>query len=49
MVMGYIRPITEFNIGKRSEYETRKYFKEDKATSRMETMEDFEEQEQQEQ
>lgn len=38
-VMGYIRPSTEFNKGKRSEFETRKYFKEDKANKRMETME----------
>lgn len=37
--MGYIRPSTEFNKGKRSEFETREYFKEEKATKRMETME----------
>lgn len=27
-VMGYCRPCTEFNKGKRAEFETRKYFKE---------------------
>lgn len=26
--MGYIRPVSNFNIGKRSEYEERKTFKE---------------------
>lgn len=29
-VMGYIRPTTEFNVGKRSEFESRKYFTEEK-------------------
>lgn len=27
MVMGYFRPSSAFNLGKRSEYEERKYFK----------------------
>lgn len=27
-VMGYLRPSTEFNVGKYSEFESRKYFKE---------------------
>ena len=29
--MGYIRPISNFNIGKRAEFEERKLFKEKKA------------------
>lgn len=29
-VMGYLRPSTEFNIGKYSEFKERKYFVEDK-------------------
>lgn len=30
-VMGYLRPSTEYNIGKYSEFKERKYFVEDKA------------------
>ncbi|MBR1648035.1 MAG: hypothetical protein IJ689_00365 [Alphaproteobacteria bacterium] len=30
-VMGYLRPVSEFNKGKKSEFYTRKYFAEDKA------------------
>ncbi|MBS4773409.1 MAG: hypothetical protein KHX55_03940 [Proteobacteria bacterium] len=29
-VMGYFRPLSEFNIGKKSEFFSRKYFKESK-------------------
>lgn len=28
MVMGYFRPYENFNVGKKSEFEERKYFKE---------------------
>lgn len=38
-VMGYIRPSTEYNKGKHAEFETRKYFDEEKANKRMETIE----------
>ncbi len=34
-VMGYFRPVSEFNIGKKSEYAERVCFKESKATDRM--------------
>lgn len=34
-VMGYLRPTTDFNVGKYSEYESRKVFKEDKAVKRL--------------
>ena len=34
-VMGYFRPVSEFNIGKKSEYAGRVCFKESKATDRM--------------
>ena len=30
-VMGYLRPVSEFNKGKKSEFYTRKYFSEAKA------------------
>lgn len=30
-VMGYFRPYENFNVGKKSEFEERKYFKEDTA------------------
>lgn len=33
-VMGYFRPVSEFNIGKKSEYVERKCFSEKKATSK---------------
>ena len=33
-VMGYFRPVSEFNIGKKSEYADRKCFSEKKATSK---------------
>lgn len=29
-VMGYFRPVGHFNIGKKSEYDARKWFKEEK-------------------
>lgn len=29
-VVGYYRPVSEFNIGKKSEYNERKFFKESK-------------------
>lgn len=38
MVMGYIRPSTEYNIGKMAEFKSRKCFEEDKAVERMETI-----------
>ena len=34
-VMGYHRPVSEFNRGKKSEYYARKCFEEDKAVSHM--------------
>ena len=34
-VMGYFRPVSEFNIGKKSEYAERTCFKESKATECM--------------
>lgn len=33
-VMGYFRPVSEFNIGKKSEYAERKCFSEKKAVER---------------
>ena len=33
-VMGYFRPVSEFSIGKKSEYAERKCFSEKKATSK---------------
>ena len=33
-VMGYFRPVSEFNIGKKSEYAERNCFSEKKATSK---------------
>ena len=33
-VMGYFRPVSEFNIGKKSEYAERKCFSEKKAVKR---------------
>ena len=36
-VMGYHRPVSEFNRGKKSEYYTRVCFKEEKAVERMES------------
>ena len=33
-VMGYFRPVSEFNIGKKSEYAERKCFSEKKATEK---------------
>ncbi|RMH47168.1 MAG: hypothetical protein D6694_02520 [Gammaproteobacteria bacterium] len=29
-VMGYHRPVSQFNIGKKGEYEERRFFREDK-------------------
>jgi len=36
-VMGYFRPVSQFNKGKQSEYKERKWFTEDKAFERMNT------------
>jgi hypothetical protein len=36
-VMGYCRPVSEFNKGKKSEYYERKCFAEAKAVAKMET------------
>lgn len=33
-VMGYFRPVSEFNIGKKSEYAERKCFSEEKAVEK---------------
>lgn len=33
--MGYFRPISQFNIGKKSEFKERKWFKEEKALERI--------------
>jgi hypothetical protein len=33
-VMGYYRPVSEFNIGKKQEHEDRRFFSEKKAVSR---------------
>lgn len=33
-VMGYFRPVGHFNIGKKSEYNARKWFKEEKIQTR---------------
>jgi hypothetical protein len=38
-VMGYIRPTTEFNVGKKGEFNSRLCFCEDKAVSGCETRE----------
>ena len=35
-VMGYCRPVSEFNKGKKSEFYERKYYTEKKATSNQE-------------
>lgn len=35
-VMGYCRPVSEFNKGKKSEFYSRVYFTEEKATSNKE-------------
>ena len=35
-VMGYCRPVSEFNKGKKSEFYERKYFTEEKTTSNQE-------------
>ncbi|MBA7529772.1 hypothetical protein ES705_21971 [subsurface metagenome] len=35
-VMGYYRPVSEFNIGKKSEFKERVYFSEEKAVLSME-------------
>ena len=35
-VMGYCRPVSEFNKGKKSEFYSRVYFTEEKATSNQE-------------
>ena len=31
LVMGYLRPTTDYNVGKYSEFKTRKYFTEESA------------------
>lgn len=33
--MGYFRPISQFNIGKKSEFKERKWFKEEKVIERI--------------
>lgn len=38
--MGYIRPSTEFNVGKRSEFESRKYFTEEKTLKHINDIDD---------
>lgn len=38
-VMGYHRPVSEFNRGKKSEYYSRKCFEESKAVSHLDTNE----------
>lgn len=35
-VMGYFRPVSQFNIGKKAEFYSRKCFTEEKATSNKE-------------
>ena len=40
-VMGYFRPVSEFNIGKKSEYAERKCFSEKKAVERCKKEECF--------
>lgn len=47
-VMGYIRPSTEYNVGKMGEFKSRKCFEEEKAVKRMETITAEEPQEPQE-
>lgn len=37
-VMGYHRPVSEFNLGKKSEFATRKWFSTDNATRSGETL-----------
>ena len=32
-VMGYIRPVSNYNLGKKSEFYSRKYFTEDKVNN----------------
>lgn len=39
-VMGYHRPVSEFNRGKKSEYYSRKCFAEEKAVSHLDTHEE---------
>lgn len=39
-VMGYLRPTTDYNVGKYSEFMTRKYFTEDSANCNGETPDD---------
>lgn len=34
-VMGYFRPLSEFNLGKKSEFFSRKYFTERKCTNKI--------------
>lgn len=36
-VMGYLRPVSEFNVGKKSEFYARKYFNEEKATPNLDS------------
>lgn len=38
-VMGYFRPVGHFNVGKKSEYNARKWFKEEKIQIRNEAYE----------
>lgn len=37
-VMGYIKPTNTFNVGKKSEYDSRKCFTEEKAVETLETL-----------
>lgn len=41
-VMGYHRPVSEFNKGKKEEFAERKCFTEEKAISKMETVKEAE-------
>ena len=41
-VMGYFRPSSEFNLGKKSEFAERKYFKESNALKNLNELEKFE-------
>ena len=40
-VMGYLRPVSEFNKGKKSEFYSRQYFKESKAVKACEEFSDI--------
>jgi hypothetical protein len=40
-VMGYFRPVSEFNKGKKSEFLTRQYFSEEKSSRHLQSMDSF--------